>query len=102
MIRRLLLCLLPLLAAAASPADSSARAHPLHLEKNYRQDYDSSVIRTPDGYLWITSHSGLKRYDGYNLRLFNHEPGDPTTLGSSIVMRALLHSDGSLWTLGSA
>lgn len=102
MIRRLLLCLLPLLAAAASPADSSARAHPLHLEKNYRQDYDSSVIRTPDGYLWITSHSGLKRYDGYSLRIFDHDPQNPTSIGSPLVMRALLHSDGTLWTAGGA
>lgn len=99
---RLLVTLLLLVAGLDLRADSSVRAHPLYLEKNYRQDYDSSVIRTPDGYLWITSHVGVKRYDGYSLRMFDHVPEDPTTIGSTIVMRALLHSDGSLWTLGGA
>lgn len=98
---RLLFTLLLLAACVHVRADASVRAHPLYLEKNYRQDYDISVMRTPDGYLWISTNAGLKRYDGYSLRVFHYDPQDPTTLGSPNVMRTFLHTDGTLWALGS-
>lgn len=101
MMTRLLITLLLFASCALAQANSSVRAHPLHLEKSYRQDYDLSAMRTPDGYLWIASNVGLKRYDGYNLRVFQYDPKDPTSLGSPNVVRTFLHSDGSLWVIGS-
>jgi diguanylate cyclase (GGDEF)-like protein len=83
-------------------ADSSVRVHPLHLDKSYRQDYDLSVLRDPDGYLWIASDNGLKRYDGYSFRTFSHDPKDPTTIGSPNNFRVFLDAQGTLWSLGSA
>lgn len=82
-------------------ADSSVRVHPLHLDKSYRQDYDISVLRDPEGYLWIASDNGLKRYDGYSLRTFSHDAKDPTTIGSPNNFRVFLDAQGALWSLGS-
>lgn len=101
MMTRLLFTLLLLAACTQVWADASVRAYPLHLEKSYRQDYDVSVMRTPNGYLWISTNAGLKRYDGYTMRVFHSDPQDQTTLGSPNVMRTFLHSDGTLWVLGS-
>ena len=101
MMTRLLFTVFLLAASVHTWADASVRAHPLHLEKNYRQDHDASVMRTPDGYLWISTNAGLKRYDGYSLKVFHFDPQDVTTLGSPNVTRTYLHSDGTFWALGS-
>lgn len=98
---RLLTALSLLFALAPAAADSSVRVHPLHLDKPYRQDYNVSSLRDSDGYLWIASDNGLKRYDGYSVRNFAHDPEDPTSIGSPNIYRVFIDTNGTLWALGS-
>lgn len=102
MMRRLLFFCVLLASSLELQANSSVRVHPLYIEKAYRQDYDESVMRDRDGYLWISTNIGLKRYDGYGVRVFQHDPEDPTTLGSPNMMRTFVQADGTFWALGSA
>lgn len=102
MMTRWLFILVALQMFMQAHADSSVRVHPLHLEEAYRQDYDISVLRDADGYLWIASNNGLKRYDGYSLRTFSHDPNDPTTIGSPNIFRIFQDAGGTLWSLGGA
>lgn len=99
---RLLLCFILLYAVRALAAVTSDPVYPLHLDKSYRQDYDLSVVRTPDGYLWIGSDNGLNRYDGYNLRQFKHDPNDPKSLGSPRGFKVFVDAGGTLWVLDFA
>ncbi len=90
-----------LLALTAVADDSSVRVHPLHLDKPYRQDYNLSALRDKDGYLWIASDNGLKRYDGYSVRNFAHDPQNPISLGSPNISQVFIDAGGTLWALGS-
>ena len=92
---RLLLGFILLYAVRALAAVTSDPVYPLHLDKSYRQDYDLSVVRTPDGYLWIGSDNGLNRYDGYNLRQFKHDPNDPKSLGSTRGFKVFVDAGGT-------
>ena len=80
---------------------STARIHPLHLEEKHRADYALASIKDGEGFLWTATDNGLKRYDGYNLRVFSHDPNDPSSIGENSTRQLLMHSDGSLWIGGT-
>jgi len=86
---------------SVSPLADTFRVHPLYLEEESRADRTSSIVRDPDDFLWIATDNGLKRYDGYNLKIFQSNYDDPTSIGSSATNTLMLQSDGSLWAAGS-
>ena len=49
------------------------------------------------GYLWLGTWSGLARYDGYKIRVFQQEPGNPDRLQSDQVTSLLEDRAGNLW-----
>jgi len=49
------------------------------------------------GYVWIATVSGLNRYNGYSVTLFQNTPGDSNSLPASIVRAILCERSGKLW-----
>lgn len=58
------------------------------------------LAQTPDGYLWLATRDGLKRFDG--VRFSTYLAGPATGLESSTMQDLVVGPDGSLWiaTLG--
>jgi ligand-binding sensor domain-containing protein/signal transduction histidine kinase len=55
------------------------------------------IIQDDQGFMWFGTQYGLNRYDGYNFKIFAHDPGDPNSL-SGVYIRALFKDrDGTLW-----
>ena len=42
------------------------------------------IYKDTTGYLWLTSEEGVARFDGYNFKIFRHNPVDSTSLPSDI------------------
>jgi ligand-binding sensor domain-containing protein len=61
-----------------------------------------AIVQDGDGFLWFGTADGLNRYDGYEIRVFDHEPENPRSLGSSFVQALHVDRAGTLWvgTLG--
>src|SRR5690606_15429942 len=57
----------------------------------------NGILQDRAGYMWFATKDGLNRYDGYDFRVFRHDPGDSTSLGSSHVLGLLAARDGLLW-----
>ncbi len=49
------------------------------------------------GFLWIATHDGLNRYDGYEFKKYYHIPGDSNSLGNNTVLSVKEDADGYLW-----
>lgn len=79
---------------------SLPRVHPLQMAQEHHADYARASLRDTDGFLWIATDSGIKRYDGYNMRTFTNDADDPASIGSSATRSLFLHSSGSLWVGG--
>lgn len=57
----------------------------------------SSIVQTPDGFLWIGTDKGLVRFDGLNFRRF--EQAGPASFPIGPVRKLLVDEQGNLWIL---
>ena len=47
------------------------------------------VFQDSKGFLWIGTQDGLNRYDGYEFRVFRHEPGNPNSLSDYAINKII-------------
>src|SRR5947209_6645804 len=56
-----------------------------------------SIAQDSYGFLWVGSPNGLYRYDGYNLKHYLHEPGDPASISADGVRTVFKDRAGTIW-----
>lgn len=57
-----------------------------------------NMVQDPKGYMWIATHNGLCRFDGYTFQTFSHEVHGEYYLPHSNVIRGLdIDKNGLLW-----
>ncbi|MBK9024600.1 MAG: hypothetical protein IPL69_11660 [Saprospiraceae bacterium] len=66
----------------------------LNKEKGFSQSVCNGVFKDSRGFLWITTHSGLYRYDGVK---FVDVTKNNTSLKSHSLIKVLEDKDGNLW-----
>lgn len=67
------------------------------------QGYIYAIHQDRDGFIWIGTHGGLNRYDGYRFKVFQYKPFDNKTLGDNAVF--FIREDtttGKFWLGGSS
>jgi len=64
-------------------------------EQGLPDDFVTSLVQTPDGYLWIGTYNGLARFDGEKFVTF--KPEDTPQLGHERIVKLFLDSQGTLW-----
>lgn len=58
-----------------------------------------STYQDRKGYLWIATHDGLNRYDGYEFKKFLHSPFDKKSLAGNMTIDMAGDNEGRLWVL---
>ncbi len=97
-----------LLAGASSPFASGQDSTPvgvfrhISIEQGLSDSHVRSIVQDHQGFLWFATADGLNRFDGYQMRIFRGEPGNPRSLGSNFVYTLFVDRSGRLWagTLG--
>lgn len=68
---------------------------------DYRNDLSHNHVQCfaedNNGFLWIGTRSGLNRYDGYNFKIFKHNPDDSTSIPSNVVQSIVKDQLGRFW-----
>lgn len=49
------------------------------------------------GFIWFGTQYGLNRYDGYDFKLYVHQPGNPRSPAGTVVYSLLTDKDGFIW-----
>src|SRR6266498_4483715 len=69
----------------------------LTIENGLSQNAGLSIFQDSKGYLWIGSQDGLNRYDGYNFKIYKHDPEDPKSISHNSILTIAEDKDGLLW-----
>ncbi|HMV83147.1 MAG TPA: two-component regulator propeller domain-containing protein [Blastocatellia bacterium] len=64
-------------------------------ENGLPQNSVTSIVQTPDGYLWVGTFGGLARFDGVRFTIFNS--GNTPGMVSNRISTLHVGRDGSLW-----
>ena len=75
----------------------------LSSEDGIKQTATLCMHQDKEGFIWFGTERGIYRYDGYNFKLYQHNPDDITSIGNNTVQCIVEDSSGDLWmgTLGS-
>jgi signal transduction histidine kinase/ligand-binding sensor domain-containing protein len=55
------------------------------------------ILQDDRGFMWFGTSDGLKRYDGYSLREYRHDPRDPNSLSGATIYSLFKDRSGRLW-----
>ena len=55
------------------------------------------ILQDDQGFMWFGTSDGLKRYDGYGLREYRHDPRDPNSLSGATIYSLFKDRSGRLW-----
>jgi len=81
------------------PATEKYRFSHLTTENGLPTNWSWQVMKDSQGFIWITTRAGLCRYDGYNVKVFQYDPADSTSLSNNHVKKDAILEDreGKLW-----
>ena len=57
----------------------------------------SQIVQDDQGFMWFGTQYGLNRYDGYKVRVFLHDPEDPSSLSGVYITALFKDRSGVLW-----
>jgi ligand-binding sensor domain-containing protein/signal transduction histidine kinase len=78
-------------------AAKGLRFHRLSTADGLSQTRVAQIIQDDLGFLWFGTQYGLNRYDGYNFKLFVHEPGNDRSAAGTFVFSLFKDRDGLIW-----
>lgn len=61
------------------------------------QNSVNCLLQDYQGFLWIGTQDGLNRYDGYNFKIFRHNPLDSNSISSNLINHICLAPDSTIW-----
>jgi len=92
--------LLTLSSAALTSAQSSAntiRFDHLSVEQGLSSNGITGIVQDNRGFMWFSANDGLNRYDGYDFKVYRHDPEDPGSLSDNFIRILYKDRTGDLW-----
>ena len=80
-------------------ADQNIGFEQLGIDDGLVSDKIYDVKQDRRGFIWMASYNGLDRYDGSRIVHYLQEPGDSTTLPSSLIKKIEVGPEGDLWVV---
>ncbi len=69
----------------------------LSIEQGLSQSSVYAIHQDAKGFMWFGTDDGLNRYDGYQFRVFRHDPDDPGSLDAGGIRAVSEDGQGWLW-----
>jgi ligand-binding sensor domain-containing protein len=75
---------------------------PLHFDhlgraEGLSQNSVNCMVRDSEGFMWFGTQDGLNRYDGKEIRLYQNDPDNPSTLSNNYILSICEDEEGFLW-----
>lgn len=87
------------LSGIVSPASSHAQTHQIRFQRlSIGQGLIvKAIVQDQRGLMWFGTMDGLYRYDGYQFKLYRHDPQDAGSLSNNDIRALCLDHAGQLW-----
>ena len=69
----------------------------IDISKGLSHQTVNDILKDSAGYIWFATASGLNRYNGYSIKVFQNIPGDSTSIVTNEVNRLYEGPSGMLW-----
>ncbi|MFT4799067.1 MAG: diguanylate cyclase (GGDEF)-like protein [Candidatus Azotimanducaceae bacterium] len=97
-----LFCLLLMLCSnvQAQPTGSTPRNvqfSNFSTEVGFSSEFVHDVVQDGHGFMWAATQSGLNRYDGHDVVVYENAANDPTSIGHNFVWTLHVDPEGTLW-----
>jgi len=69
----------------------------LTIDHGLPQNEVTAIIQDKRGFMWFGTRGGLARFDGYDMKVFQFEPGNKKSLSNNSIEALLESSDGKIW-----
>jgi len=69
----------------------------ISLEEGLSQATVWSILQDRHGFMWFGTADGLNKYDGYNFKIYKHNPYDSTSLPDNRIMTIYEDKSGVIW-----
>ena len=66
-------------------------------EQGLSQPNVMAILQDRVGFMWFGTQAGLNRYDGVEMAVYRHDPGDPASLSHNLVYALSEDPSGDLW-----
>ncbi len=96
------LFLIALLALPIYPQQNILKFKKLTSNDGLSQNFISAIYQDKNGFMWFGTKDGLNRYDGYEFKVYRHNPFDTTSLSGNYISTLFEDSKGRLWVASTA
>jgi len=66
-------------------------------EVGFSSEFVHDIVQDGRGFMWAATQSGLNRYDGHDVRVYETAANDPTSIGHNFVWTLHVDPEGTLW-----
>jgi ligand-binding sensor domain-containing protein/serine phosphatase RsbU (regulator of sigma subunit) len=94
---RIVLLSLIFLACLYPAAGESIQFHHLTVKDGLSQTSVLCVLQDSRGFIWFGTQDGLNRYDGYEFRIYKHDPADQNSLNDNFILFMAEDTSHVLW-----
>lgn len=77
--------------------NSQINFHHITTDNGLSSNFSTSTLQDKEGFLWIATHNGLNRFDGYNFIRYTHNPEDSHSISSNQTNTLYEDVKGNLW-----
>jgi signal transduction histidine kinase/ligand-binding sensor domain-containing protein/DNA-binding response OmpR family regulator len=89
--------LIILLVLPIYPQQSHLKFKKLTSNDGLSQNFVSSILQDKNGFMWFGTKDGLNRYDGYEFKIYRHNPFDAASLSGNYISTLFEDSKERLW-----
>ncbi|MCX6309226.1 MAG: ATP-binding protein [Bacteroidia bacterium] len=69
----------------------------ISIDKGLSSRVVNCIVQDDAGFLWFGTDNGLNKYDGYNFKIFKHDPNDSLSISNSRINCFCKTQDNRLW-----
>lgn len=77
--------------------DGSIHFETIDIDAGLSHNTIYSIAQDERGFLWFGTQYGLNRFDGYQFKVFRHQPGNANSLSNNWIRHINFDSSGLLW-----